>query len=387
MRAVPTRPPVLVLWTGYPAGPRIVRSLRRAGFPVVGAHPRGEPGGRSRGCARPVRYPSPTAEPARFLGAVARICRERRIAAIVPVDEDIVRLLAERGDEVPGPVVVGPDAHQYRTLCDKRALAETARALGLDVPATIEVGPDGPDGPWPALPSIVKPRTSRSDVARPRSVATADERDACVAELMAGGHTALVQERVVGSRWVVHSVRAPGVFEHVAFRVLDEWPRTAGPAGVMRPEPAPAGVVETVRRLLDHVDYRGPSGVSVLASGDRRYAHDANLRFGATVEVSVNAGFDLPRWAVETALGLAGEPFGGAPARGTYMRLDFELAALVAAMRRRRDGGAPLPIVRRAAAIGLSPRGRLDPFPLDPFWIGPLAGRAVRRAVRAVARA
>ncbi|MBY0396011.1 MAG: hypothetical protein K2X91_05995, partial [Thermoleophilia bacterium] len=196
-------PQILVLWTGYPAGANIVRSLRRAGFPVVGAHPQGAQGGRSARCPRPLRYPSPTAEPDRFLGAVARICRERRIAAIVPVDEDIVRLLAERGDEVPGPVVVGPDAHQYRTLCDKRALARTARALGLDVPATIEAGPDGPDGPWPALPSIVKPRTSRSEVAKPRMVATAAERDAYIEELVAGGHSAIVQERVAGPRWVV----------------------------------------------------------------------------------------------------------------------------------------------------------------------------------------
>lgn len=382
-----TRPPVLVLWAGYPAGVRIVGSLRHAGFPVFGAHPQRESGGRSLRCLRPFRYPSPTREPDRLIEFVAVICRRHGIAAVIPVDEDIVRLLAERGDELPGVAVIGPDGGQYRTLCDKHALTETARALGLPTPDTVAVGADGPDGPWPALPSIVKPRISRSDVARPRLVETPKERDAYISELVEEGHTALVQERVAGARWVIHSVRAPGVFEHIAFRVLDEWPRTAGPACMMRPDAAPPGAVATVRRLLDHVDYRGPSGVSVIESGGRFFAHDANLRFGATVEASINVGFDQPRRAVEAVLGLGGEPFAGPPRRGTYIRFDLELRALIEALAGERDARAAWSIARRVAATGLSPRGRLDPFPLDPFWLGPLLARAAGRAVRPVSRA
>jgi hypothetical protein len=381
------RPAVLVLWTGYPAGARICTSLRRAGFRLVGAHPDGRSGGRSASCLAPRRYPSPIDHPDRFMETLAEICWTERIAAVVPVDEDIVRLLALRGREIDGPVIVGPDAHQYATLCDKLELTKTAQDLGLDVPATVLVDHRGPDGPWPALPSIVKPQTSRSEEARPMAVATAAERDAYVGELVAGGHAAIVQERILGPRWVIQSVRGPGVFEHVVFEVADMWPRGAGLASVKRPATPPEGILEGARALLDHVDYRGPSGISFMERDGRFLPHDANLRLGATTAASIHSGFDFPRRAVETALGISGEPFPGRHRQGVHMRLDLELPALADAWRTRREGGSPGRVAGRIVSVGLSPRGMLDPSPANALWLGPLLARAARKGTRTARRA
>ena len=379
-------PTVLVLWTGYPAGARACASLRRAGFHVVGAHPEGRSGGRSASCLAPRRYPSAIADPDGFMTTVAAICRTERVAAVVPIDEDIVRVLAERGCELGGVVVVGPDVRQYDILCDKLGLTRTAGALGLDVPETVLVNAEGPHGPWPSLPSIVKPRTSRSETARPLAVATAAERDAYVAELVADGHAAVVQERILGRRWFIQSVRARGVFEYVVFEVREMWPRGAGLASLQRPGDPPAGLVAGARALLDHVDYRGPSGISFMERDGRVFPHDANLRLAATSPASTHAGFDFPRRAVELALGIEGRPFSGHYRPGLYMRLDLEIEALADAWRTRRVGGSPGQVARRMAAVGLSRRGMLDPSPANALYFGPLIARAARRMTRLARR-
>jgi hypothetical protein len=376
------RPTVLVLWTGYPPGPRTCRSLKRAGFSVIGAFPEGRHGGSSSGCVRPLRYPSPTADPDGFIARVAEICRTHSVDAIVPLDEDIVRLVAERAPEIGDVVIVGPTAHQYHTLCDKLGLTRTAQELGLDTPHTVVVDESGPDGPWPTLPSIVKPRTSRSETVRPRLVMTEAERDEYVGELVETGIGAIVQERIDGPRWLVQSVRGPGVFEHVAFRVLDEWPRGAGPASYKRNVEAPPTLVAAAQALLDHVDYNGPSGISFMEGGGRFYPHDANLRLGASSPASPHAGFDFPRRAVEAVLELDGTPFAGDWQPGRFMRLDLELEALGSAWATRKVGGAPGPILRRILSVGLSRQGMLDPSPYDPFWVGQLLARVGRKAGR-----
>ena len=245
----------------------------------------------------------------------------------------------------------------------------------------------GPDGPWPAVPSIVKPQTSRSETAKPMAVATAAERDAYVAELVADGHAAIVQERIFGRRWFIQSVRGPGVFEYVVFEVREMWPRGAGLASLQRPGDPPPGLVAGARALLDHVDYRGPSGISFMERDGRVFPHDANLRLAATSPASTHAGFDFPRRAVELTLGIEGQPFPGHYRPGLYMRLDLEIEALTDAWRTRRDGGSPGQVVRRIATVGLAPRGMLDPSPANAFWFGPLLARAARRVTRSARRA
>jgi predicted ATP-grasp superfamily ATP-dependent carboligase len=385
-------PAVLVVATDFRAGPWAVRSLRAAGYPVLGAHRAGlMAGGRSLACPRPLRYPSPTGDRGRFVAVLRAICERERVAVVLPSAEDTARVLAEEEPELAGAVVAGPGRAAYAALCDKGRLAEAAERAGIDHPRTVIAGAAGPAGPWPALPSVVKPRISGEDLhgaAAAVSVRTAAERDLAVATLAAAGLEAVVQERVEGVRWVGHCVRErDGRLDLVASRIDFDYPRMAGTASVQRTVlDAPALLERGIGRLLDSVGYVGPATVSFLAAGGRMVVHDVNLRLGASLGLVIRSGLDMPRRAVEAALGLPAAP--AAPRREVrYARVDGEVMAAVDAVRGRGNGDRPHRVLGRLVGAALARDGMVDPPPLDPFWAAGLAGRAALAGARRAARA
>ena len=182
---------VLVLWVGHRPGPVDVPLAASEG--ATGSAR--APGRRHR---RPRAGPhAPAAVPLAHRrlrtpswSSSRPTCRERGVDAVLPLDEDIVRLLAERAPDLGGAVVAGPDAAQYRALCDKGELARTARRAGVDHPCTIEVAGEPPADGWPELPCIVKPRISGSSGLweKPMLATTARERDDAVARAGGRGH-------------------------------------------------------------------------------------------------------------------------------------------------------------------------------------------------------
>lgn len=303
------------------------------------------------------------------------------------VDEDVVRLLAERRGELGMPVV-GPTAAQYAALCDKWALAGVAAAAGVDHPATVVIGAGGPSGSWPALPSIVKPRISHSNMAELPivEVTTADERDAAIRRILDSGVEALVQEQIIGGRrWVGHCVRGPGGVELIASRIVHDYPRATGVASVQHTCPAPDPVREGLGRLLAAVDYRGPATISFLQTGDRFLVHDVNLRLGASVGLLMASGLDMPRRAVEIALG--DEALHRTVLGPTgYVRTDGEICALGDALRGRRNGEGVATVAARIGRAAVRKDRMLDPSPLDMFWVGSQAATWALNATRSLLR-
>ena len=158
------------------------RSLERQGYRVVRAHPEGAAGGRSPACLAPLRYPPPTERRDAFLRFVEETCRASPPDAVLPLDEDIVRLLAEARLDLAGAALAGPDAGQYAALCDKGRLAEAARLAGVDHPRTVEAATVASTRDLPPAPCIVKPRISGSSGLweKPLLAATDAERDQAV---------------------------------------------------------------------------------------------------------------------------------------------------------------------------------------------------------------
>jgi len=380
------QPAVLVAPSDFRAGPWACRSLAAAGYRVIGAHTEGRgAGGRSLACPRPLRYPSPSDEPARFVEAIRAMVRDEGVAAILPASEDVVRILADRHDEL-GAILVSPDAGQYRRLCDKAELGATAAAAGVAHPVSATVGPGGADGPMPPLPSVVKPRVSGEELhgaAVALTVRTPAERDAAVAALVDAGRDAIVQELLDGRRWFGHSVGLGDDFRFMAFEAFADYPRGSGPASFLRTVEAPGGMREDTRRLVEAVGYAGPCSLSFIESGDRLLVHDVNLRLGATVGASIRSGFDLPRIAVDIALGRH-DPVAVDPMRTiTYVRLDGELGAAVDRIRGRGDGESAGALLGRVAKGLVAPGWMLDPSPLDPYFVGTLATRRLLSVARA----
>ena len=376
-------PCVLVLWVGRRPGPWTCRSLSRAGYRVVAAHPEGAPLGRSRFARRPLRYPPPTDRPEEFLDFVGGACPRLGVEAVLALDEDIVKLLAEREPDLAGARIVGPDRRQYQALCDKVTLGETAAAAGVGRPRWADAA-EAARGGWPPLPSVVKPRASSSQgegASPPRLVRTAAERAEAVASIDAG--RAVVEEMIDGPQWSVHCASGPGSFAGVAARVTRSHPRGLGTPSVFdvgAPGGAPA--LAAARRLLEQVGYAGVANVQLFERRGEMLVHDINLRPAAGLALAIRAGLDLPRIAVDAALGRAApvEPASGR--RFVYVAADLELAALL-------DLGGDEPaagIVRDLGRAMASPRRVLDPSFLDLGWTASVVGRGLRLASRPGAR-
>ena len=379
-------PAVLVAPSDFRAGPWACRSLEAAGYRVIGAHTAGVgAGGRSLACPRPRRYPSPTDAPDRFVAALREIVAQESVAAILPASEDVVRVLADHHADL-GAVLVSPDREQYRRLCDKAHLGASAAAAGVGHPASATVGAHGADGPLPTLPSVVKPRVSGEDMhgaAVALGVHTEQERERAVNALLAEGRDALVQELLEGPRWFGHSVGLGDDFRFAAFAAFADYPRGSGPASFLRTARPPAGMRESTRRLVEAVGYAGPCSLSFIESGGRLLVHDVNLRLGATVGASIRSGFDLPRLAVDIALGTAIPPEEQALRAITYVRLDGELGAGMDELHGRGTGESPRELLGRVAKGLVAPSWMLDPSPLDPYFLGTLAGRRLLTTARA----
>ena len=143
-----------------------------------------------------------------------------------------------------------------------------------------------------------------------------------------------------------------------------------------------------VNRLLGLTGYAGPSTISFIGSGGRWMVHDVNLRLGSSVGLVMRGGLDMPRRAVEVALGLpAGAPPRVRPYR--YARLDGELSAIADAVRHRPPGESPAGIAASLTRVALGRGGMVNPTPLEPFlWthMAATGGWALARRARAIAR-
>jgi hypothetical protein len=316
---------VLVVRVGHRSGPWAVRSLRDAGYGVHTSNPEAAPGGRSGIRRSPLRHPSPAASPEAFLGWLEDTCRAERISAVLALDEDAVRVIAQGEPRLSGAVFAGPTAAQHHALCDPVGLARTAAAAVVD-------------------------------------------------------HLATGREAIAGQRWVLHCVRGDGGLAMVAARVSSTYPRGAGASSVSQIVPTPPALGEVATRLLDRVDYRGPCCIDVVERDGRHAVTGVTLRLGASAGAAAAAGFDQPRWGVEAALGHFRPPVGIARSV-TYLPLPSELAAFGDALRGRSDESA-VAIARRIAHAAVARDHQLDPPLSDAARLASVTGRSLHRLLR-----
>jgi carbamoyl-phosphate synthase large subunit len=355
------------------AGRAACRSLRTA-HRVVGTA--GDAGSARRGgglyCAAVRVVPPPTVDPEGFRAAVDQVIRSENVDVVIQTDnEAATQLFAERAPAGPA-VVVGPTAAQFAALCDKAALIRSAGDVGVDSPRTVVVRAGEDARELPAPPVIVKPLaagtgTVELDANRSASVAHDErERDELVGALVSTLGAAVVQEQVVGNAWRVHFVADATAFVGVPVLTRLSVPRDAGMSTVQYvPSFAPERLFADAETLVRSVGYVGPGSVQFFERDGRFLVHDVNLRLPATVALSIAAGLDLPRVAVEGALG--GSLRGQAHAPGAvYVWLGAEARFLVEELRASPRRGLRAS-ARFAATIGgalLNRRGVVDHTPL-----------------------
>jgi len=122
----------LVLDVGWVNGLAAVRSLGRAGIPVLALdHRAGALGFRSR-YATPVKVPDPAVDEEGFLARVA----DTGPAVVFPTHDPPLNALARNREQLPGFLFPFPSWDLLEAIQDKRHQLEAALAAGVDVPET-----------------------------------------------------------------------------------------------------------------------------------------------------------------------------------------------------------------------------------------------------------
>jgi carbamoyl-phosphate synthase large subunit len=223
------------------------------------------------------------------------LCRREGVRLVVPlIDHDLPKLAAARDAFARAGALALVSAPEVVEICNDKLLTyQTLCAAGLPVPKTWlphEVPAEQP------LPLFIKPRRGFGSVHTYR-VATQEQ----LSFFSRYVPDALVQELATGQEYSVDA------FCDLRGRVLAAVSRVrletrAGEVSksvTRRHEP----LLQVSRLVLEHLGVVGPATVQAFCDGERVCVTEINPRFGGGAPLSIMAGADLPRLALELALG------------------------------------------------------------------------------------
>jgi predicted ATP-grasp superfamily ATP-dependent carboligase len=320
-----------------------VRSLAAAGHTVYVCSPRPRSlAGASRHCRAHATVPDPLHEPARYVDAVRALIREHGVDVLLPITEpSLLAVLPER--ESLGALLPFAGAAKFERICDKAAVMEAARALGIGVPAQLRVESvdeaRAVDAAALRFPLVLKPSRSvvsdngvreKSSVQHLRDAAALR---AALTALPPAAYPVLLQERIVGPGvgvflllWEDEVVAA---FSH---RRIREKPPSGGVSVYRESHPMDPELLERSVALLRAFDWRGVAMVEykVDAATGTPYIMEINGRFWGSLQLALDAGVDFPALLLEAAAGRKPAPVRsyrtGVRLRWTWGEVDHLLA-------------------------------------------------------------
>jgi predicted ATP-grasp superfamily ATP-dependent carboligase len=400
-----TSAPVLVTDAGRGSALAFLRSLGRAGYPVIAADadPR-SPGFRSRHVQGRLVYPDPRREPQRFALALRDAVRERDVRLVVPVTDETLLPLAQARKHFEGLCALAiPEPSALEAVTDQWRTLEWAERLSIATPRThlvctaAEALTAAEDLP---APYVLKPRRSRRlHDAGIESFEVAYARDQ--AELAAAMHRfegrcdVLLQELVrgagVGVEVLADAGRPLAVFQH---RRLRELPVHGGRSSLREGVALDPSLYAASARLLGALEWTGLAMVEWKLAERGPVLMEINGRVWGSLPLAVASGVDFPRLLAELVLlGRPGAETAPATSYATGVRmrnLELELRWIASMLLRRRHAFLPSPRRREvfaALASLLDPRIGSDLQSLDDPGPG-LAdlARIARRAMRRLRR-
>ena len=143
----------LVVDVGWVNGLAAIRSLGRAGIPVLALDHRESPLGFRSRYAQPVRVPDPAADEDGFVEAVV----EAGPGVLFPTHDPPLNALARNRDRLDGFLFPFPSWDRLEAIQDKRHQLEAAVAAGVDIPETVYPSSASELADVP-LPALVKPQ-------------------------------------------------------------------------------------------------------------------------------------------------------------------------------------------------------------------------------------
>lgn len=295
-----------------------VRSLGRAGYRlVVGCPPLRSYAEKSRHVEE--AWAHPPLEQADFGPALLTFLAARPdIDAIFPVSGLAIMRLAEVLDELPRPLPVAmPDPRLIEICDDKTALLDVAEQVGVPYPAWALVpGPEAlPDATRRVgFPCVVKPAVAERRLFGEKALILHDEAGlaARLPDWPADGGELLVQRYVEGLRHNLHLVAKSGELLRCLDTVSLRTQRLNGSGLTVSSisVPTPPAMRAWCAQLLGAIGYTGIGCLQFLDDQSRGEVAflELNPRMAAGSGIAPFCGLDLPRHALELALGLPVEP-------------------------------------------------------------------------------
>lgn len=230
-----------------------------------------------------------------YISYLLRLCREEDVRLVVPlIDHDLPKLAVARAEFAAAGALALVSAPQVIETCNDKLLTYYAlRRAGLPVPATW-LPHELPDNH--PLPLFIKPRHGFGSVHTYR--VTTREQLAFFSQYVP---EALVQELATGLEYSVDAFcDLNGRVLAAVSRVRLETRAGEVSKSVTRRHEA---LLRWSRLALEHLGVVGPATVQAFCDGERVCLTEINPRFGGGAPLSIMAGADLPRLALELALG------------------------------------------------------------------------------------
>jgi D-aspartate ligase len=302
-----TTPPAYVLG-GYEAGLAVVRSLGRAGVPVVSVvSSEREPARHSRHPRATVVAPDPANAPADHVEVLHRLADEHGPGVVIPTTDESLEAVAAHHDALASRhrVACPADLVAQRFL-DKRLTGEVAAQVGVEAPRSV-VPADEADLAacleGLRYPCLVKPRESyrynRAFGIKMKRVHTPDELRAAWGEAHELGISTMVQELIPGPEtggvnYNVYMVDGEPCVELTSRKLRLSPPDFGYPCAVVTarvPE-----VVEPGRRIVRGLGLDGFANVEFKQDErDGRYKlMEVNGRPNMSGALAVRCGVDFP---------------------------------------------------------------------------------------------
>lgn len=316
-----TRATVLVTEGEQRASLAVVRSLGAAGHRVIvtAARARSLAGASRHACAQ-YAVPSALEDQQGYLEALEALVKRHAVDVLLPMTEQALLAVLDARHRFGDVVIPFPSAAQFRRISDKAFLLQTARDVGIAVPAQRMLASVADRAALASealrFPLVLKP--SRSVIEENghrtktgvRYAADCGELDRHLDAYPKGAYPIMLQQRIVGPGVGVFLLRWDGQIAAIfAHRRIREKPPAGGISVYRESIVADPELVEQSRRLLERFDWQGVAMVEykIDASTGTAYAMEVNGRFWGSLQLAVDAGVDFPALLVARALGAAGE--------------------------------------------------------------------------------
>ncbi|MEF8785646.1 MAG: ATP-grasp domain-containing protein [Haloarculaceae archaeon] len=283
------------------------RSLGRRGIPTIAVSESDDvPSFSTRYCEETVSVPSPSDDLSGYREALLSLAKRPDVRTIVPLRESDIFVLSKYRDAFAEHIATPwPPFKTLRTVHDRERLFDKARAAGVPVPET-ELFDDVDD--W-QRELVIKPRFAFAagdyfpdrdneeilDIGSTQFLSPDDNPD--LDDIRASfDYAPHVQQYVRGTEYsvgVLYDAGEPVVSAHK--RIIRGVKYYCGPSVCHEQVDSPE-LEETVRTLLEQLDWHGPADVDIIQDGETGEFKllEINPRFWATVANEIHAGFDFP---------------------------------------------------------------------------------------------